>query len=252
MNQESDFETFGEQPFFGELEDEYSGRRRFAQGSTSPQYAAAMRRARALRQQRLSGTQYRNWTLPPRPRPNRFPIRFSRGGPPFPLGSDVGFDQALTPSARPACNCPSCGDQPNVTQPPLDQPVDDPRADNAAATSASDDQPDVSQSSAGDELSEFFYPQNEFEYLNSQGEVNQTRARNGGRARQPTNLGAVTLCVGKPFAVLDNFKFDSSKLRDDDIRKHTSQVNAIASEIKSLAARRKPVPSVCIVGHADV
>src|SRR5215213_1691982 len=157
MNQKSDFETLGEQSFFGELEDENSRRRRSARGRLSPAYAAAMRKARALRQQRQTGKQFRKWPFPPRPRPKtKFPSRFPLGGPPFSVGSQMGSNQE--PEPCPPCNCPSCGDQPNATQPIMDQPAGaEPFADNAAATSASGDQLDTSQALAGNELSEFNY-----------------------------------------------------------------------------------------------
>src|SRR5215213_11911579 len=178
MNQKSDFETLGEQSFFGELEDENSPRRRSARGRLSPAYAAAMRKARALRQQRQTGRQFRKWPFPPRPRPKtKFPSRFPVGGPLFPFGAQVGTNQApvLDGSSAaqsepcPPCNCPSCVDQPNAIQSAMDQPVSDqpvsdqPTASNGAATSGNGDQPDAAQASAGNELSEFFYPQNEYE-----------------------------------------------------------------------------------------
>ncbi|SFK58731.1 peptidoglycan-binding protein [Methylocapsa palsarum] len=72
------------------------------------------------------------------------------------------------------------------------------------------------------------------------------------RTRRRIDLGEVVICGGKPFAVLDHFKFDKSILRKDSTRDHLAQVDAIAREIMRRAARRKPVPSVCIVGHTDV
>lgn len=200
MYQESDFETFGEQPFLGELEDEQSRQRRSAPGRLSPRYAAAVRKARAMRQQRLTGRQIRRWPPPPRPRPkNRFPIR-PVGGPQFPVGSDVGSNQepmpgsssAASPGACPPCNCPSCADQPNATPPAIDQPAldqaamaqpptDQSSADTGAVTSGGGGQPDATPAPAGNELSEFFYPQHESglasKYETRQSESNQHRAR---------------------------------------------------------------------------
>ena len=72
------------------------------------------------------------------------------------------------------------------------------------------------------------------------------------RQRQSTDLGEIVICGGKPFAVLDHFIFDKSTLRNDWTRNHPAQVNAIAREIVRRAAKRKPAPSVCIVGHTDV
>jgi outer membrane protein OmpA-like peptidoglycan-associated protein len=72
------------------------------------------------------------------------------------------------------------------------------------------------------------------------------------KARRPTDLGEIVICGGKPFAVLDHFIFDKSTLRNDSTRNHPAQVNAIAREIVRRTAKRKPVPSVCIVGHTDV
>jgi outer membrane protein OmpA-like peptidoglycan-associated protein len=69
--------------------------------------------------------------------------------------------------------------------------------------------------------------------------------------RKPIDLGEIVVCGGKPFAVLDNFTFNSASLRRDSTRNHAAQVAAIAAEIRARAARRKPVPSVCIVGHTD-
>ena len=66
-----------------------------------------------------------------------------------------------------------------------------------------------------------------------------------------TNLGEQVICAGKPFAVLDNFSFNASTLRNDSIRNHSGQVNAIAREIVNRVAQGKLVPSVCIVGHTD-
>lgn len=69
--------------------------------------------------------------------------------------------------------------------------------------------------------------------------------------RQPIDLGEIVICGGKPFAVLNNFSFNQSTLRKDSTRNHSAQVAAIAREIVNRAARRRPVPSVCIVGHTD-
>jgi N-acetylmuramoyl-L-alanine amidase len=190
MNEQFDFETFGEQPYLGELEEEHSRRRGFTSGNRMPGYASAISRARATRQRypvqtaRQFGTG--PLTLQPRPRPGkRFPIRFPVGGPLFPLGADVGSDQAPLPNgtssgqpgACPPCNCPSCTDRPSVNQPATDQSAHQPNGSQAAATHRTGDQP------SGDELSEFFYPQNEFgptfEYESFQGELNQSRAAVG-------------------------------------------------------------------------
>jgi peptidoglycan hydrolase-like protein with peptidoglycan-binding domain len=76
-------------------------------------------------------------------------------------------------------------------------------------------------------------------------------SESGTKARRPTNLGEIVICGGKPFAVIDNFIFSKSTLRRDSTRNHQAQVDAIAREIVRRAARRKPVPSVCIVGHTD-
>jgi len=65
-------------------------------------------------------------------------------------------------------------------------------------------------------------------------------------------LPPIVICGGKPFASLDNFIFGDWKLRNDGIRKHSAQVKAIATEIRNRAARRRPVPTVCIVGRTDV
>jgi len=175
MNQESEFETVGEQPFPGELEDERS-RVRSLRGQQA-RYAAAMRKNRVLRQQysRLKGQQYRRWPLPPRPPINRFPIRFPiGGGSMYPPGLGMEPNQWLTPNgmgaAQPAscapCNCPSCADQPNATQPPMDQPaMDQPGADQPDTNQAQGNgaQPDMGQEPGDKELWEFFNPQNEFE-----------------------------------------------------------------------------------------
>lgn len=175
MNQESEFETFAEQPFAGELEDERSQVRSL--GRQQARYAAAMRKNGALRRQysTLKGQQYRKRPSPPRPRGNRFPIRFPMGGGsmyPQVLGADP--NQWSTPNGANAtqaascspCNCPSCADQSSATQPPMDQPVmDQPGIDQPDTSQAqgSGYQPDMDQEPGDKELWEFFNPQNELE-----------------------------------------------------------------------------------------
>lgn len=66
------------------------------------------------------------------------------------------------------------------------------------------------------------------------------------------NLPTIVICGGKPFASLDNFSFGKSTLRNDGVRQHQSQINAIAAEIKNRAARGRPVPTVCIEGRTDL
>src|SRR6187402_1069317 len=107
MNQESDFEMFGEQPFLGELEEEA---RRSTAGRQAARYAAMMRQNRALRQQnsRLRARQLRKRPWPPPPK-KRFPAGFPigggfpmGGGQPFPFGSNIGTDQAPMPNSSSA------------------------------------------------------------------------------------------------------------------------------------------------------
>ena len=196
MNQESDFEIFGEQPFLGELEEES---RRQSAGRQAARYAAVMRKNRALRQQnsRLRARQPQKWPWPPRPK-RKFPMNFPIGGQPFPSGSNAGANQALMPDGSsatqqtcPPCNCPSCADQPMAnqpmaTQPPADQPAvdqpptDQPNASQAGAPQGNGNQPNVDQPAGDKELFEFFYPQNEFglesEYPNWQGELEASEA----------------------------------------------------------------------------
>jgi len=71
------------------------------------------------------------------------------------------------------------------------------------------------------------------------------------KARKPIDLGEIVVCGGKPFSVLDNFVFNKASLRKDSTRNHPAQVDAIAKEIRSRAAKRASVPSLCIVGHTD-
>lgn len=151
-----------------------------------------------------------------------------------------------------------------------------------AAAQASDTQ----QPGSDEEFFEFF-PQTEFtgnefglvsEYENWQRQLNGGRARKSekcnchqtqgdsaefefggydrespqvGRKQRTINLGEIVICGGKPFAALDNFNVGKSTLRKDSIRNHPAQVDAIAREIMNRAARRAPVPTVCVVGHTD-
>ena len=65
-------------------------------------------------------------------------------------------------------------------------------------------------------------------------------------------LPEIVVCGGTPFSSLDNFIFGKSTLRKDATRNHPAQIDAIAREIRNRAARRRPVPTVCIVGRTDV
>lgn len=65
-------------------------------------------------------------------------------------------------------------------------------------------------------------------------------------------LPPTVICGGPPYSSLDNFIFGASTLRKDATRNHPAQIDAIAREIRSRAARRRPVPTVCIVGRTDV
>ena len=60
------------------------------------------------------------------------------------------------------------------------------------------------------------------------------------------------ICGGPPYTSLDDFIFGKSTLRKDATRNHPAQIDAIAREIRNRAARRRPVPTVCIVGRTDV
>ena len=64
-------------------------------------------------------------------------------------------------------------------------------------------------------------------------------------------LPPTVICGGEPYTSLDNFIFGKSTLRKDAIRNHPAQIEAIAREIRNRAARRRPVPTVCIVGRTD-
>ncbi|MEQ1636572.1 MAG: OmpA family protein [Methylococcales bacterium] len=94
----------------------------------------------------------------------------------------------------------------------------------------------------------------EFEYtgetLSNEFEFNP-EFKTGNMVRRPINLGEVVICGGKPTAVLDHFSFNKSTLRQDATRNHPAQIEAIAREIMARSVRRKPVPSVCLVGHTD-
>jgi Putative peptidoglycan binding domain/N-acetylmuramoyl-L-alanine amidase len=175
--EEFDFETFGEQPFLGELEEELPRRPGSTRGRGTTRPSLAMRPGMP-----------RQYSRPPtrrRPRPkSRFQIRFPIGGGGFRPASDVWLDQSPTPAdaaqtgACQPCVCPSCASQPDVDQPAMDQPTaDQPDANQALANHTDGDQPGVDQASGGDELSEFFSPQNEFgllsEFENWQGELNR-------------------------------------------------------------------------------
>ncbi len=61
----------------------------------------------------------------------------------------------------------------------------------------------------------------------------------------------VIITGGKPFAILDQFSFDSSALRKDSSKDHYAQIDAIARKIVSRWLSSKPVHSVCIDGHTD-
>src|SRR5437016_3314712 len=66
-----------------------------------------------------------------------------------------------------------------------------------------------------------------------------------GKRRKRIDLGEIVVCGGKPFAVLDKFRFNKSTLRKDSIRDHPAQVDAVARQIVHRKATGKPVPSVC-------
>jgi hypothetical protein len=70
-------------------------------------------------------------------------------------------------------------------------------------------------------------------------------------ARKPIEIGPVVICGGKPFAVLDAFRFNVSALRRDGVRDHPAQILVVAREILRRRATGNPVLSVCIVGHTD-
>src|ERR1041384_2510683 len=190
MKEEFEFENFDEHPFLGEFEDEIPRPRAYTQRHAAPRRSPASRRVPSRRAPlaRPPARPYGKLPTRPRPRPGtRVPIRFpARGG--F-LGLDVGLDHApayvgfdtAQPVACEPCLCPSCANQSDVNQPPMDQRADQPDANLANADQDRGDQTDVDQAPEGDELMEFFYPQNEFsfgsEFENWQGEVNQSDPR---------------------------------------------------------------------------
>ena len=167
------------------------------------------------------------YPFPPQVQPPAQPA--SQGGPPPSFGSSGG--------AAPPVVSDNWEPQGTVME-PMGQPA--PNGNGQASTEPGDGDvaqaPDA-QPTGGDE--EFF-------------EFGAFEHEAPGRKSPTITLPTIVICGGPPFSSLDNFIFGKSTLRNDGIRKHQDQINAIALEIRNRAARGRPVPTVCIVGRTDV
>ena len=176
------------------------------------------------------------WPFPfPRPRPQRRPpFPFQR---PYPPPPPVDPPRQSGGQGMPPPDFASSGAAAPVWDPPA-EPMGQP-------------EPDVNGQSATDGGDVDMGQATDAQQTGSDGEFFEF----GGYDRESS--GTITLptqviCGGKPFMSLDSFTFGKSTLRKDATRNHPAQIDAIAREIRNRAARRRPVPTVCIVGRTDV
>lgn len=171
----------------------------------------------------------------PKPRP-RFP--FPR---PFPFPMPQQPSAQGTPPPESAAAPPPVSDSwdpPVAVAEPAVQPSPDTNGQSGTEPGDGDTPPatDVQQPGGDEEFFEFGAYEHE----------------SPGKRPSTITIPPTVICGGKPYASLDNFLFGKPTLRKDATRNHPAQIDAIAREIRNRGARRKPVPTVCIVGRTDV